>query len=215
MSSMDKINVCIVDDHTLFRHGMKRLLETFKRVGTIWEAANGKELLDNIEEKGANVVLLDLNMPVMDGKQACSLLEQHFPDVRIIILSMENNAEWIDLMIQMGANGYLSKDVDGTELEDAIYSVFDKGFYYNQLVVESIRMAGRQTKGSNRDNLLSDRELNIVKFICEEYTMREISQFMGITEKTVQNHRTSIMQKLGVRNTAGLVKYAIYNQLIS
>lgn len=202
------ISVAIVEDQSLVRSGFRRLLTSFGRVTKVYEAANGKELIDLLSNVSIDIVLLDLSMPVMDGEQTCIFLKQHYPSIKILILSMYDDRFRIERMIRLGANGFLNKNVDIDEVEDAIYCALDKGFYSNELVERALNQNQHKPYG------LTERELEIINLICEELTMREISAQLMISEKTVQNHRSNIMAKLGVTNTAGLAKFAAANGLI-
>lgn len=217
MKKVPRINVCLADDHTLFRKGLIRLLQSFRRIGEIREAANGKELLSLVEAKVPDVVLLDLHMPEMGGDEVCAWVDSHYPDVRIIMLTMEDSEEYIQQLITMGAHAYLSKTAPPDEVEDAIYTVVDKEFYHNPLVVEALRNITRREGPQIRRDVprFTDRELEIIRLICEEYTMKEVAGFLDLSESTVQNQRAVIMDKMGVKNTAGLVKYAITRGLTS
>lgn len=194
------ISVAIVEDHTLVRTGFRKLLTSFGRVGKVYEASNGKELINLLANVSIEVVLLDLNMPVMNGEETCIFLKQNYPSVKILILSMYDDRFRIERMIRLGANGFLSKNAELDEVELAIYAVLDKGFHTNELVDNALHQGKQGSLG------LTEREYEIIGLICEEFTMKEISEKLMISEKTVQNHRTSVMTKLGVTNTAGLVK---------
>lgn len=214
---MNKINVCVVDDHALFREAMQRLISTFPRINSIDLAANGSELIQLLNTKKFDVVLLDLVMPVMDGKATLELIEKKFPLLRVIILSMEDNPAWVDLMIRSGAHGYLSKNASSDEVHKAIREVVDKGFYYNKMVCDALAAFNPAEIGNKSmvvtEKDFSQRELEVIELICREFTMQEISDHLNISSKTVQNHRSRVMDKMGVRNTAGLVKSAIMNRL--
>jgi two-component system, NarL family, response regulator DegU len=212
--SIEKINVCIADDHRLFRRGLSRLLSMYDRIGEITEAENGKELIDLIKVNSVHVVLLDLQMPVMGGVEVCQELVRKHPDVKIIVLSMNDSAEMVSLLIHLGARGFLSKGADADEVAQAIYEVADRGHFSSDLIFNALKAAPRDSLPT-RFPRLSRREVEIVRLICDELTMREISELLNISEKTVQNHRFNIMEKLGVHNTAGIVKYAMNNMLIS
>lgn len=197
------ISVAIVEDLTLVRTAFRKLLTSFGRVAKVYEAGNGQELISLLGNVSIDIVLLDLNMPVMNGEETCIFLKQNYPSIKILVLSMYADRFRIERMIRLGANGFLSKNTEVNEVEDAIYAALDKGFHKNDLVENALNEGKRISQG------LTDRELEIIELICEEFTMREISERLMISEKTVQNHRTSIMNKLGVTNTAGLVKFVI------
>lgn len=213
MKRSKKIKVYLADDHNLFRKGLIRLLQTFNRVSVIKEASAGKELMKLVSKEQPDAVLLDLHMPDMNGEEVCRWLSQNYPDVKVIIISMEDAEAYVQHLISLGAHAYLSKNAPPEEVEEAIYAAVDHDFYNNELVSKALLEYARTQKKSGQA-LLSDRELEVVRLICNELTMKEISEELKISEKTVQNHRTSIMEKVGVRNTAGLVKYAVTKGLI-
>lgn len=202
------INICLVDDHTIFRQGLRQLLRTFDRIHSIWEAENGYEFVQNLRHHPTDVVLLDLRMPVMDGRQVCEYMEKHEPDVRILILSMEDNVLMFDSDLTLSVHGYLTKTCEAAELESAINHVFDHGFYFNREAVQAFHTHRRLAPPREDGPWLTEREIEIVRLICEEFTMREIADRLNISEKTVQNHRSKVMEKLGATNTAGLVRSA-------
>lgn len=214
MKRSKKIKVYLADDHNLFRKGLIRLLQTFNRVSVIKEASAGKELIKLVSKEQPDAVLLDLHMPDMSGEEVCRWLSQNYPDVKVIIISMEDSEAYVQHLISLGACAYLSKNAPPEEVEEAIYATVDHDFYNNELVNKALLEYARTQKKSGQGASLSDRELEVVRLICNELTMKEISEKLKISEKTVQNHRTSIMEKVGVRNTAGLVKYAVTKGLI-
>ncbi|MBX2954514.1 MAG: response regulator transcription factor [Cyclobacteriaceae bacterium] len=210
-----RIDVCIVDDHAMVRLGIIRLLSLSSRIGTIYEAGDGLQLLELLKDKTPDVILLDLQMPGMSGKEVCQVLAKDFPAIKIIILTMNDGLEMVEYLIQQGAHGFISKSSSTDDLEQGIIAVIDKGFYYNDLVYRALQRT-RATGSSNKNalSLLSNREIEIIRLICDELTMKEIAKKLNISEKTVQNHRFNIMEKLGIHNTAGIVKYAIRNLLV-
>lgn len=209
---MKQLKVYIADDHTLFRKAMINLLRTFDRIIDVKDAENGKELLALIKEEQPDVAIIDLQMPVMDGGEASSIILQKYPDVKIIVLTMHDSDKFILHMMDLGAHAFLLKNTDPDELERAIYSVADKDFYHNELVASVLRKNAKDRSSGSpptfRPAELTDREREILSLICQELTMKEISQRLFLSENTVRNHRVNIMEKIGVNNIVGLVKYA-------
>jgi DNA-binding NarL/FixJ family response regulator len=209
---MKQLKVYIADDHTLFRKAMVNLLRTFDRVTEVKDAENGKELLSLIKEEQPDVAIIDLQMPVMDGTEASTAILQKYPDVKIIILTMHDSYKFILHMMDLGANAFLLKNTDPDELEQAIYAVADKDFYHNELVASVLRKQVKDRPSEPRPSFkqaeLTEREKEILFLICQELTMKEISQRLFLSENTVRNHRVNIMEKIGVNNIVGLVKYA-------
>jgi len=205
-------NVYIADDHKLFRKAMVSLLQTFTRVALVKDAENGKELLSLIKHEAPDVAIVDLQMPIMDGAETCENIIQKFPEVKIIILTMHDSGKFILRMMDMGVHAFLLKTADPDELEKAIYAVAEKDFYHNDLVASVLRKNVKDktilTKPLFKQVVLTDREKEILLLICAELTMKEIGQRLFLSENTVRNHRVNIMEKIGVNNIVGLVKYA-------
>lgn len=209
-----KINVCIVDDHAIVRIGVSRLLKLSPRIGNMIQAGSGIELFELLKTQTPDVILLDLQMPGMNGKEICPILVKKYPGIKVLIMTTNDGLEMIDFMIQQGAHGYISKNSSADDLAESIITVVDKGFYYNDLVYKALQHSRNSATQRNPLSLLSNREVEIIRLICDELTMKEIAKKLGISEKTVQNHRFNIMEKLAVHNTAGIVKYAIRNLLL-
>jgi DNA-binding NarL/FixJ family response regulator len=209
---MRRLKVYIADDHTLFRKAMVNLLRSFERIIEVKDAENGKELLALIRNEVPDVVLIDLQMPVMDGSEASNQIIQRYPDVKIIVLTMHDSNKFILHMMDMGVHAFLLKNTEPDELEQAIYAVADKDFYHNELVATVLRKNVKERQAGQRPNFehadLTDREREILQLICQELTMKEIGQRLYLSENTVRNHRVNIMDKVGVNNIVGLVKYA-------
>lgn len=215
MKRLNKINIYLADDHTLFRKGLIRLLRTFKNIGEIKEAVNGKELTKLVMQGEPDVVLVDLHMPLMGGEEVCRWMESKYPQVKVIMLTMEDSEEYIQHLISLGAHAYISKGAQPEEVEQAINSVIEHDFYHNTLVTQALRNFTRQVSKTRKDTpQFTDREVAIIKLICEEFTMKQIAKRLDISDKTVQNHRATIMDKMNVKNTAGLVKFAFMKGLI-
>ena len=211
---MHKWTVYIADDQTLFRQGMSRLVSTFKNVAEVMVDSNGKELLDLVNKKPPDAVLMDLEMPIMNGIEATEKVLAKHPDVKIVGLSMHDSHQHIYYFLETGAHGFLLKNADPEEVEAAITSAIEKDFYNNQLTADALRKGTLDRKKAEgrpifQSNItLSDREKEVLLLICRELTMREISERLSLSEKTIHNHRARIMSKVGVHNTVGLVKYA-------
>ena len=212
-------SVYIADDHTLFRKAMVNLLRTFGKVKEVKDAENGKELINLIKLEAPDVAIIDLQMPIMDGTEASEHILNKYPDVKIIILTMHDSEKYILHMMEMGVHAFLLKNTEPDELEKAIYSVVEKDFYHNDLVAAVLRKNVKERKSGKRPAFLqsdlSDREKEVLSLICSELTMREIGQKLFLSENTVRNHRVNIMEKVGVNNIVGLVKYAYETGLVT
>ena len=212
------ISVYIADDHTLFRKAMVNLIRTFENVAEVKDAENGKELLNLMKNQMPDVAIVDLQMPVMDGAETCENIIQKYPDVKIIILTMHDSEKYILHMMEMGVHAFLLKNTEPEELEEAIHSIIEKDFYHNDLVAAVLRKNVKEKRTGHRPVFntadLSDREKEIVILVCQELTIKEIGQKLSLSENTVRNHRANIMEKVGVSNMVGLVKYAYESGLV-
>lgn len=213
-----QFKVYIADDHTLFRKAMANLLLTFDKVIEVKDAENGKELLALIKNSAPDVAIVDLQMPIMDGAETCEHIINKYPDVKIIVLTMHDSGKFILQMMEMGVHAFLLKSSEPEELKKAIYAVVEKDFYHNDLVASALRkdVKNRKTRPKNMfEHIeLTDREKEILLLICQELTMKEIGQRLFLSENTVRNHRVNIMEKIGVNNIVGLVKYAYDSGLV-
>ena len=217
---MDIIKLAIADDEALFRKGIKVLLEDNEDLRVIMEAENGQDLLDKLSSCNdfPEVLLLDLQMPILDGIETAKILQERYPDLKIIVLSSHFSKAFVLNMIELGAASYLPKNSDPDEVANTIRSVAQKGFYYNQKVLEVIRenimnKTLQKPKASLKIEL-TRREEEILQLICEQFTTSEIAQKLYISPRTVDGHRNNLLGKLGCRNTAGLVVYALENKIV-
>jgi len=215
-----KISLVVTDDHTLFRRGMARLVGSFDMVDKVSEASNGKELLKILKKESYDMVLLDLEMPILDGYETANQIISKFPETKIIMVSMHASENIIYEMIETGIHSYLIKNAEPEEVKAAITAVMENDFYYNKLVAKSIQ-AGMKRKAADLNKpsflqqvSLSSREIEVLRLICNELTMKEIGEKLNLSDNTIQNHRTSLLRKTGAKNTVGLVRYAFENQLL-
>ena len=212
-----KINVIITDDHKLFRKGIIALLEDFDFIGETWEASNGAELIDLLAKIKTlpDVILLDLRMPVMDGVEAHKQIRKLYPEIKVIILTMEDDEQYILHLISEGVNGYLLKNADPDEMEKAILKVVENGYYFSEnistLVVKGMVKKDITEAVPNLD--FNERELQILELICNEFTAAEIAEKLNLSARTVEGYRQKLIDKAGVKNVAGLVIFAVKNNL--
>lgn len=215
---MKKIKIALVDDHKLFRKGLLSILQQSEDLEVLFEAVNGKEFLEHPLLETVEVVLLDIQMPELDGIATTKLLREKNQEIKIIILSMHDEDQFILHLMEIGANGYLLKDTDTDEVIQAIKKVHDSGVYFSDFVsrvmLRKMNKNIQATKIFNYKTDLSTRELEVLKHICEGLTTTEIGDKMCISPRTVEGHRLRIMEKLGVNNTAKLVAFAIKNDLV-
>lgn len=207
----------MIDDHTLFRKGLISLLEEYEELKVILEASNGKELVDVLKTKQPDIILMDVEMPVMNGIEATEVVRKKFPDLKILILTMHSEEEFVAHLMEKGANGFLLKDYGIENIVDAIYSVYETGYYFNdkvsKVMLEKL-VRGQHVKPQFKNGPLTEREIEIIKMICKEYSTREISERLCISVRTVEGHRENILKKTGARNTAGIVLFAVKNNVV-
>lgn len=212
----DKINIVITDDHKLFRKGIVALLDDFDFIDEINEASNGVELLALLSGMKTlpDVILLDLRMPVMDGVEAQQKIRNLYPDIKVIILTMEDDEQYILHLISEGVNGYLLKNADPEEMEMAIKKVVKYGFYFSDdislLVMKNLNKKEKAETIFNPD--FNERELQVLELICKEYSNGEIAEAFDVSIRTAEGYRQKLVEKSGAKNIAGLVVLALkYN----
>jgi DNA-binding NarL/FixJ family response regulator len=212
---MTDIKIVIVDDHSLFRNGMKLLLTNAGNFSIIAEASNGKEFIELLKTTLPDIVLMDIDMPEMDGIEATSKALEINPDLKIIGLSMYGEEEYYYKMIEAGVSGFLLKNSDINEVKTAITSVFDGGKYFSQELLYNV-VRNIKTSQTNQEVVenLSERELEVLKQICIGLPNHEIAENLHISKRTVDKHRANLLDKTNSKNTAHLVMYAIKNKLI-
>jgi DNA-binding NarL/FixJ family response regulator len=215
---MANIKLLLADDHKIVRDGIKLMLEPQAGIDVIAEADNGKEVLKKLKDQVIDLVVMDINMPEMDGVTATKTIKENFPNVKVLALTMSNDDLHIRQMIQAGASGYIMKSAGRNELKEAIETIMEGKHYFSHEATQSIMMDLVKGKGksSTPDPIhITDRELEILELIVKEFTNQEIAEKLFISSRTVDAHRRNLLQKTGARNTAGLVKYAFQHNLIS
>lgn len=206
-----KTKLLIADDHTMFINGLKMLLSVSDRYEVVGVAHNGEEVLEVLKNEEVDVILMDINMPVLNGYQTTFRLKQEFPKVKIIILSMLADEQSVTKLLDAGADGYLFKNADEEELFDALESVTLGVVYITKEVRDKVQ---NRKKGifSLKEVKLSSREIDIARLILSGCTNTEISEKLFISIRTAETHRKNILAKLNLKNTASLVKYLIENK---
>jgi DNA-binding NarL/FixJ family response regulator len=211
---MEKIRIIIADDHQLFRNGLKILLNAFPEFEVTGEASNGEEFLRILKNFPADVALMDINMPEMDGIEATRRGLKICPTIDIIALSMYGEEEYYYKMVDAGAKGFLVKDSDISEVKEAILTIRKGGSYFSQEllyhVIQKIKHRENESKSAN----LSKREKEILFKICEGLSNQEIAETLFISKRTVDKHRANLLGKTNSKNTASLILFAIRNKLI-
>lgn len=215
---MGNIKVYIADDHTLFRKAFIKVLQEIKRVGEVKEAADGKELLALIEQDIPDLIILDIEMPIMDGIKACEKIVKQYPEIKVIVVSMHDNKLTICQALQAGVHAYLPKVSKLNEFETALNTLLDGKRYSNEIMEDAMRYADAMAKGKPHaghvKTELSEKEIAIIKLICKQLTNRQIAIELSLSEHTVRNHRVRMMQKTGAKNIQGLVSFAYENGLV-
>ncbi len=214
MKSQD-VKVLIADDHTLFRKGMVMLLKSFPEVGEVRDVENGQKVLDALKEEVADIVLLDIDMPVLNGKDTAKKILLRWPDVRIIMVSMNEDLNTISELIEMGVHSYLLKSAKPEEVQIAIDFVINNDFYYNKIIAKALKESHLDSDIDEERANVTKREVEILRLICQELTMREIGEKLSISEKTIHTHRKNLMKKTTAKNAVGLVKFAIQHRIIA
>lgn len=213
------MNILIVDDHQIVRDGIVALLNGNSRVHELITAENGFEALDKLKKHSIDLVILDVNMPKMNGIECTIEIKKHFQTVKILILTMLNEEQHIRKMIEAGANGYILKNSGKKELFEAVETLKNGRYYFSDDVTSVIMndLISPKPKRTNKleDNFpLTERELEVITLIVKEFTNPEIAEKLHISVRTVDAHRRNLLEKTGARNTAGLVTYAIAHHLV-
>ncbi|MES2559834.1 MAG: response regulator transcription factor [Bacteroidota bacterium] len=213
---MEKINLIIADDHPIFRDGLKATLKKINIVGKITTAQNGLEVLDALEaDPSVDIIFMDIEMPVMDGIAATKIIRDKYPEKKVIVLTMFTHARYIIELYDIGVAGYIIKNTDAIELTKALKLAHEGEQYYSRDVHESLfkTLLNREKvkKEITGQEKISEREIEIMKLICEQHSTDEIGERLFISPKTVKRHRQILFDKTGSKNLAGLVVYAIRN----
>jgi DNA-binding NarL/FixJ family response regulator len=210
-----KRKIIIADDHTLFRNGLRILLNNMDNYRVIAEAANGKQFLEQLETEMPDLVLLDINMPVMDGIEAATIAHGKYPALKIITLSMYGEEDYYYKMVNAGVKGFVLKNSDIKEVKTALDVVFDGGSFFSSELLQNLTNSLKSApKSKEIHTVLSEREMEILILICQGLSNQEIGDQLFISKRTVDKHRANILEKSESKNTAQLVVYAIKNRLV-
>ncbi|MBL0057312.1 MAG: response regulator transcription factor [Chitinophagaceae bacterium] len=215
---MSEIKVAIADDHKIFRKGVILSMRPYTNIKFVLEADNGEELISHLEETKPDVVLCDLKMPVKDGIDTTKLITKNFPDIRVIILTMYEDERFVGHLMDCGAAGYLLKSTEPAEIKKAVMDVMRTGFYLNPFVNKVLIKKNYAKQKFNpslsSEVVLSEREKEVLTLVCMEFTASEIATKMDISPRTVEAIKDRLMERFGVKNSVGLVFYAMKNSLI-
>ncbi len=214
------IKVLIADDHVLYRAGVKTALSTKKDIKVIAEADNGMHLLNMLKIIQPDVILLDIQMPVMDGIGALPEIKKNWPHIKVIMLTMMDDHSMITKLMELGANSYLSKTSDSEIIYEAIKTCFEQEYYFNALTNQALLTNLKQRNNITPQKLaaqeanLNDKEMLILKLMCEEKTTKEIADLVDLSPRTVEAIRDKLKVKTGAKSTAGLIMYAVKNNIL-
>ncbi len=212
-------NLVLVDDHTLLRNGLASLVKSLGH-GVLFEADNGKDFIEKLKAPFLpDVVLLDINMPEMDGYETAKWIRANHPKIKILALSMYDDENSIIRMLRNGARGYILKDSDPTELRDAIEALLNKGFYHSELIsgklIQAINGIDIEEDAIKRLVALNEREIEFLKYTCTELTYKEIADKLFVSPRTIDGYRDTLFEKLKVKTRVGLAIYAIRNGIVN
>lgn len=218
---MEPIKVLIADDHVLYRAGVKTALSSKDDVKVIAEADNGMHLLNMLKIIQPDVILLDIQMPIMDGITALPEIKKNWPDIKVIMLTMLEDHSMITKLMELGANSYLSKTSDIEVIYEAIVTCFQQDYYFNALTNKALLTNLKQRNQLTPQKLvqqeahLNDKEMLILKLMCQEKTTKEIADMVDLSPRTVEAIRDKLKVKTGAKSTAGLIMYAVKNNLLN
>lgn len=210
---MDIIRLIIADDHEIFRKGLRIILNELDEVKVIAEAQNGHEVFEILKHQKADLILMDIRMPVMDGIEATRKMTEKYPEVKVIALTMFEEISYFNQMIEAGAQGFLLKKTNKDELQRAINLVMEGENYFSEEFISNVNR--NQRPASRLANIeLTEREQEVLELICKGMSNAEISKFLGVSARTVDGHRAHLLEKTGAKNSPHLVMFAIKNGLI-
>ncbi|MCZ4695057.1 DNA-binding response regulator [Ancylomarina euxinus] len=211
---MKEYRLAIVDDHKMFRSGLRFLLNDIPEMKVVGEASNGLEFLDLAANEIIDIALMDINMPKMNGLEATCEALKLYPKLKIIVLSMHGEEEYYDQMLDAGVQGFLLKNSGVEELNAALQAVINGGTYFSQELLVGILDKKKQKQFQNEVVKLTQRELEVLKLICEGFCNTDIAEKLFISHRTVDRHRSNLLSKTGCPNSTSLVMYAVKNKII-
>lgn len=213
-----KTNIALVDDHKLLRNGLAGLINSFSNYTVTYEANNGREFTEILKTKPLpEIVLMDINMPEMDGYETCLWLRNNHPEIKVLALSMYDNENAVIRMFKAGAKGYILKDCEPRELEMALSALASKGFYYSEMITGKLINTINHLDDDHAKNMmkLNEKETAFLKYVCTELTYKEIADKMFLSPRTIDGYRDDLFQKLNAKTRVGLVMYAIKNGIVT
>lgn len=213
---MEKHKIVIVDDHTLFSNSLKKLIETYQDYEVIRQLKNGEELKNYLSKTSVipDLILLDVNMPVLNGKETMKWVNEAYPDYKVLALSMDDNDTTIISMLRNGAKGYILKDIDPVNFREALDQTIKTGQYYTQKVSQTLFNQIVKPESSKSNFSFKEREIEFLEHVCSEKTYKEIAQEMFLSPKTVDGYRENMFKKLEIRSRVGLAMFAIKHGIV-
>jgi len=211
---MKEQKVIIVDDHKIFRKGLRFLLDDMDNINVVGEAENGHEFLDLINVTEVDIILMDINMPKMNGIDATIEALRENPNLKIVVLSMHGEEQYYDKMVEAGVKGFLLKNSDVDELSAALLTVGSGGSYFSQELLVGILNKRKQQKNPSEIVHFTDRELEVLQLICKGFSNNKIADTLFISIRTVERHRANLLSKTNCTNSIAMVMYAIKNSII-
>ena len=214
------LRIAITDDHTLFRKSLGLLINSFEGMQVNLEAANGAELLEHLKHTPIDILLLDLQMPVMDGFETSKILQTEYPAIKTLVLTQLNERDTISRVLKSGVQGFFTKNTDPIELQNAINKLNNNGFYFENSFASIIHGIAKEMEINNaaileNKSLFSAREQEILRLTLKEYSSINIGEMLNISPKTVEKHKANLMEKTGAQNFIGVITYALQHELIS
>jgi len=214
----DQIKVAIADDHILFRTGVKTALSMKKDIKMVAEADNGMQLLTLLKHIQPDVILLDIQMPIMDGITTLPEIKKLYPEVKVVMLTMHNDHSMISKLMELGANAYLTKNSDSEVIYEAVKTVFQQEYFFNTLtnkaLIDGLRHKRQAESAMPTDAKLTDKEVTILKLMCEEKSTKKIADIVDLSPRTVEAIRDKLKTKTGAKSMAGLVMFAVKSGII-
>lgn len=212
------LRIAITDDHTLFRKSLSLLVGSFENMQVVVEAANGKELLDKLESVQVDILLLDLQMPEMDGFETSLIINEKYPDIKILILTLQKEEDAIKKVMDQGVQGYFTKNTDPSELKNAIVKLSDGGFYFEKSlsdIMQNVLEDSAIIPKAPESIIFTEREMDIVRLTLKEYSGTQIAYELSISPKTVEKHKRNLMEKTDSKNFIGVIRCALLNEFIT
>jgi len=208
------IRVIIADDHQMFIDGMKMLIQSYDNIEVVGEANDGDGALTLLEQHPADIAILDINMPGKDGIETAKVIREKFPEIRVLMVTMYKQKEFISQLVAAGVSGYILKNTGADELYTAIRVIHEGGEYFGEEITQEILHSMRHRNSMPEEVHFSKREIEILKLLAEELTSQQIAEKLFISFHTVESHRKNMLSKAGVKNTAGLIRYGINGGMI-